>query len=572
MKTLKVWLRDIPLVPLLLLLLLISREAAAQFRLRCDGFSALGGASSASNTNLLAIAGQSHPIGASSNANYILTPGFIPCITGLISSNAEIKPVVTSPQSIGAEFSVDIAISEVQNLFGVSFELNYTNTGFVDVVTPTSNSVTPGEFLGNNAIFFADVDEVAGKVSIGISRRAGQGGVNGSGVVARVKFRSLFTTPLGTEVLFSLSTLAAGDPGGNMINLVAANAAVTFSGIVVWPGDTNNDGVVNQADILPIGLCFAQTGPPRQNASINWVGQPATPWAREACTFADGNGDGIVNQGDVLPIGLNFGRTHTAGKTISEQPLAKVISTSSEATLTPDVSPPQQPPEQEFFIRIHALDVADLFGLAFELIYDRPELLQILTEEPDSLLGSGVIFFSNKTDGKVSVGITRKLGQSGVDGTGPVVRIKAMITTQAKNGDVINLSLQQVSANNANGQSIPMALQPSRIEVITTTAVASRQDTRVITDYRLHPNHPNPFNPGTLIQYEIPKTSEVVVKIYNFVGQEVQTLVNGVKEPGIYQTRWDGRDAQGRPVPSGVYLYRLHAGSFVATRKMILLH
>jgi flagellar hook assembly protein FlgD len=64
---------------------------------------------------------------------------------------------------------------------------------------------------------------------------------------------------------------------------------------------------------------------------------------------------------------------------------------------------------------------------------------------------------------------------------------------------------------------------------------------------------------------------QVVVKVYNFVGQEVRTLVNQVQSPGAYQISWDGRNERGQVVPSGIYFYRLQAGSFVETHKMVLL-
>jgi hypothetical protein len=343
---------------------------------------------------------------------------------------------------------------------------------------------------------------------------------------------------------------------------------IRIVGLIVWPGDTNNDGIANQADVLPLGLCFGQTGPSRPNASINWIGQPATPWTQEHCTYADANGNGVVDQADVLPIGLNFGRTHSSNLPLA---MTKVNSVVSSATLRPDVNPPQPAPGTEFFIKIRASEVTDLFGVSFELIYDRPALLQILAVEADSMLGSDVIFFSNVDGpgGKVSVGITKKSGQAGANGAGSVARIKAILTAQAQHGDIIHLSLQNVSANNASGQSIEMTLQSSQI-VIMTTAVASRDDARIITDYRLCQNHPNPFNPGTLIQYEIPKAGHVVVKVYNFIGQEVRTLVNEAQSTGAYQVSWDGRDEQGRQAPSGIYFYRFSAGSFVETRKMAL--
>jgi hypothetical protein len=84
-------------------------------------------------------------------------------------------------------------------------------------------------------------------------------------------------------------------------------------------------------------------------------------------------------------------------------------------------------------------------------------------------------------------------------------------------------------------------------------------------------NYPNPFNPATQIAYELPEAGEVRLTIYNVLGQQVRALVQGRQEAGFYRVTWDGRDAAGRPVSSGIYLYRLEAGGFTETRRMLLL-
>ncbi|MFQ6103329.1 MAG: T9SS type A sorting domain-containing protein [Candidatus Glassbacteria bacterium] len=93
--------------------------------------------------------------------------------------------------------------------------------------------------------------------------------------------------------------------------------------------------------------------------------------------------------------------------------------------------------------------------------------------------------------------------------------------------------------------------------------------------YALSQNFPNPFNPRTLIKYDVPKKagSDVLVKIdvYNIHGQLVKTLVNDVKEPGSYSVQWDGRNDRGLLVSSGIYFYRIRSGEFTSTRKMVLL-
>ncbi|MDE0687469.1 MAG: T9SS type A sorting domain-containing protein, partial [Candidatus Poribacteria bacterium] len=91
----------------------------------------------------------------------------------------------------------------------------------------------------------------------------------------------------------------------------------------------------------------------------------------------------------------------------------------------------------------------------------------------------------------------------------------------------------------------------------------------------LLPNFPNPFNPETWIPYQLAKEADVTLHIYAVNGTLVRTLTLGHQPAGMYQNRsraayWDGRNAFGEPVASGVYFYTLTAGDFTATRKMLI--
>ncbi len=89
--------------------------------------------------------------------------------------------------------------------------------------------------------------------------------------------------------------------------------------------------------------------------------------------------------------------------------------------------------------------------------------------------------------------------------------------------------------------------------------------------FSLAQNYPNPFNPATTIHFELPKQARVRLNIYNIQGQLVRTLVNGQSAAGRYHVIWDGSNDRGQTVSSGIYIYRIQAGDFVKTRKMMLL-
>ncbi len=89
--------------------------------------------------------------------------------------------------------------------------------------------------------------------------------------------------------------------------------------------------------------------------------------------------------------------------------------------------------------------------------------------------------------------------------------------------------------------------------------------------YALEQNYPNPFNPSTSIKFSVKEAGVVQLSIYNLHGQEVRTLVNGQINAGFHSVNWDGKDARGQLVPSGVYLYKLRVNGFSQTRKMIFM-
>jgi len=85
-------------------------------------------------------------------------------------------------------------------------------------------------------------------------------------------------------------------------------------------------------------------------------------------------------------------------------------------------------------------------------------------------------------------------------------------------------------------------------------------------EFKLEQNYPNPFNPMTTIQYQLPQDAKVTLKVYDILGSEVATLVNEQKEAGYYEVEFSASS-----FASGIYVYRLQAGNYISTKKMMLL-
>lgn len=102
----------------------------------------------------------------------------------------------------------------------------------------------------------------------------------------------------------------------------------------------------------------------------------------------------------------------------------------------------------------------------------------------------------------------------------------------------------------------------------TTIVSVNENQPNIPTDFKLYQNYPNPFNPSTLISYRLSVISKVSLKIYDLLGREVATLVNEEQQPGVYNSQFSIGNFQ---LPSGVYFYRLQAGEFSRSKKMMLM-
>jgi len=265
----------------------------------------------------------------------------------------------------------------------------------------------------------------------------------------------LITVTLNGDVVDLAGNSLDGDLDGVAEGSPIDDAVFQFeTGPGVYPGDANNDGVVNEVDVLPLGVFWMMTGPDRPGGT-EWRIQPAEVWTDLAATYADCNGDSTVNMQDLLVVAINWGNTHDYG--------------------SPQFAPGDY-------------DLAEYQG-AFE-----------------------AIFFA--------------LGES---------------QESEFTNSVRNLIAKYVEVETVPGQ------------------------------YMLSQNFPNPFNPTTYIQFNLPVDGHVSLTVHNILGQTVATLVDEFQTQGFKQVIWNGTSDAGETLPSGMYFYRMKAGTFTQVKKMLMI-
>ncbi|MCD6177088.1 MAG: T9SS type A sorting domain-containing protein [Candidatus Cloacimonetes bacterium] len=258
------------------------------------------------------------------------------------------------------------------------------------------------------------------------------------------------------------------DPGSYDITLSVENSEgldeITKSGYInvfssndlIWPGDTNLDGIVSIEDILQIGVYWRQIGNARTTTSLVWLANDYPGgWDIDVASLADCDGNGEVNIADIIAIGLNWGATH------------------SETFSLPLFSP------------------------------------------------------------------------------------------------------EELEENRSNFEDIYYSLGNTGNELLIKNYIAREFDLPIIQPIEINnlkQNYPNPFNPETNTSYSIADNGFVELSIYNIKGQLVKELVNSSMNAGEQNVVWNGKDASGRKVGSGLYFYKLKVnGKTIDTKKMILL-
>ncbi|MDZ4722892.1 MAG: T9SS type A sorting domain-containing protein [candidate division Zixibacteria bacterium] len=164
-------------------------------------------------------------------------------------------------------------------------------------------------------------------------------------------------------------------------------------------------------------------------------------------------------------------------------------------------------------------------------------------------------------------------------GSGLAARLHLSISPSATPGPVLIDSLTYaptwstfitLSADDGGGRFTPM-FSGGSVEVRVSTGIDDETDQTLPGSYSLSQNYPNPFNPTTTIEFALPEASQVQIEVFNLLGESVRELVNKQFGAGVHHIEFDSRNNASQSLASGMYFYRIIAGSFSSSKKMILL-
>lgn len=131
--------------------------------------------------------------------------------------------------------------------------------------------------------------------------------------------------------------------------------------------------------------------------------------------------------------------------------------------------------------------------------------------------------------------------------------------------------IMKVNLSNGTTDTIRVADISKIYFELTPIKVDERKIPNITGSFKLLPNYPNPFNPTTIIQYDIPKAGKVEISIYDISGRQIRTMVNQSQAPGLQKTEWDGKNDAGQKAASGLYIYTVKFEKIILSKKMILL-
>ncbi len=277
---------------------------------------------------------------------------------------------------------------------------------------------------------------------------------------------------------------------------------------------------------------------------------------------ADVNDDGSVDFSDFVTAAASFGRTAVvpAGSKLAITPQRPGVNADTEMTL--DLAGEKVLVGEEISLTVSMANAKQLNGFGLELTYDADkfEFVSAVPAGADLLKSQGdetPLFKSWPEEGRISV-VNAIIDAGSVSGEGALVTFTFKVLREFE--DNARFEIAQGVVFDADQLQNPV-VSLGALDVQSTP-----------TEFALHQNFPNPFNPQTNIPYDLAESGDVALRIYNLLGQEVRTLVRERQQAGRYTVQWSGMDDRGVSVSSGIYFYQVSvAGKFQDAKRLMLL-
>ena len=277
---------------------------------------------------------------------------------------------------------------------------------------------------------------------------------------------------------------------------------------------------------------------------------------------ADVDDDGVVDFTDFQIAASSYGRTAMipAGSKLAFTPQRPGVNPDTELTL--ELTSDRVLVGQEISVTVSMANAEQLAGFGMELKYDADkfEFVSAVPADDDLLKSQGgdtPLFKNWPEDGRVAV-VNAIVDAGSVSGEGALVTFTFKVLREF--ADNARFEIAQGVVFDPSQLSNPV-VSLGALEVQSTPS-----------EFALHQNFPNPFNPQTNIPYDLAESGNVVLRIYNLLGQEVRTLVSERQPAGRYKVQWTGTDDRGLSVSSGIYFYQVSvAGKFQDAKRLMLL-
>ncbi len=396
-------------------------------------------------------------------------------------------------------------------------------TAYSVVAAVNSFSIAPASASANStSISLGDstlVTENGGSLGTGGSYNWYAGSCGGTFVGSG---SSIYVTPTVTSTYYVRAQSSCNTTSCTSVT-ITVNAAV-------WPGDANNDSLVDNTDLLAVGLFYSQTGTPRASVSNTWQAYSSANWGAlqtngQDIKHADCNGDGIIDANDTAAINLNFNLLHAIVSHDDDNNNINQIRTTSDMYFVINGSSFTAGDwvDAELWLGISSAPISSLYGISFNINYDA-SLVQSGTESityPSSWLGTpgtdAVKIGKIDNLANTAYGAVSRIDHINANGFGKIADFKFQIKTSLNTAELMLLSVSNYSANDSAGLAQVFNLETDSVSINQTVGIHEVNTASGITI------SPNPFTSQTTISFT-KEMKNASVKIMDIAGKEVKNM------------------------------------------------